>query len=122
MDPRAPFEIPQVIVYGDRPAHTAVASEGDRVVVAYEDPNTGGRPFVSLALSRTGGHTWDERFAASEGGSMAAERPVVAVRGPRVALAWVERNAPRELVGTDDPRTATAAVPNGVVARLGRFR
>ena len=121
MDPRAPFEVPQVVVYGDRPAATWVASEGDRVLVAYEDPNTGGRPFVSLAVSRTAGHTWEERFAASEG-SMSAERPVVALRGGRVALGWVERSAPRELATTDDARTATVALPSGVVVRVGRLR
>jgi hypothetical protein len=121
MDPRAAFEVPQVIVYGDRPAATWVASEGDRVIVAYEDPNTGGRPFISLALSRTGGHTWNERVAASEG-SMSAERPVVALRGPRLALGWVERTAPRELASTDDARTATAARPSGVVVRVGTLR
>lgn len=122
MDPRAAFEVPQVIVYGDRPAHTAVTSQGDRVVVAYEDPNTGGRPFVSLALSRTAGHTWEERFAASEGSSTAAERPVVVLRGDRLALGWVERSSPRELATTEDPRTATTALPTGVVVRVGRLR
>lgn len=121
MDPRAAFEPPRVIVYGDRPAATWVTSHNDLVLVAYEDPNTGGRPFVSLALSRSGGHTWDERFAASEG-SMSAERPVVALRGTRVALGWVERTAPRALTPTDDPRSATAPLPSGVVVRVGRLR
>jgi hypothetical protein len=121
MDPRAAFEPPQVIVYGDRPAATSVVSAGDLVLVAYEDPNTGGRPFVSLALSRTGGHTWAERFAASEG-SMSAERPLVRVRAREVALGWVERTAPRELTTTDDARSATTAFPTGVVVRTGRLR
>jgi hypothetical protein len=121
MDPRAAFEPPQVIVYGDRPSATSVASAGDRVLVAYEDPNTGGRPFVSIAVSRTAGHTWEERFAASSG-SMSAERPLVRVRGPQVALGWVERAAPRELATTDDPRHATLPYPTGVVVRVGRFR
>lgn len=122
MDPRAAFERPQVIVYGDRPAATSVSSRGDRVVVAYEDPNTGGRPFVSLALSRTAGHTWAERVPVT-GGSVAAERPVVALRGrDQVLLGWVERTAPRVLEGTDDPRAAVAALPSGVVVRVGRLR
>ncbi|WP_348246247.1 hypothetical protein, partial [Salmonella enterica] len=81
---RAAFEPPQVIVYGARPATTSVVSAGDLVLVAYEDPNTGGRPFISVAVSRTAGHTWAERFAASEG-SMSAERPLVRVRGDDVA-------------------------------------
>ncbi len=122
MDPRAGFERPQVVVYGDRPAATSVASIGDLVVVAYEDPNTGGRPFVSLALSHTGGHSFAERFAASERSSMSAERPVVALTRRRVALAWVERSAPRVIQGTDDPRSATNDAPNGVVVRVGQLR
>lgn len=126
MDPRAGFERPQVVVYGDRPAATSVASSGDLVVVAYEDPNTGGRPFVSLALSHTAGHSFAERFAASEG-SMSAERPVVAVAGrpsgpARLALGWVERVAPRSIEGTDDPRVVTTALPSGVVVRVGQLR
>ncbi len=122
MDPRAGFERPQAVVYGDRPAATSVASSGDLVVVAYEDPNTGGRPFVSLALSHTAGHSFAERFAASERSSMSAERPVVAVTSRRVALGWVERTAPRAIQGTDDPRSATAAQPSGVVVRVGQLR
>ncbi len=122
MDPRGPFERPQVIVYGDRPAATSVASAGDRVVVAYEDPNTGGRPFVSLALSRTAGHSWQERVPVSAS-NVAAERPVVALRGADgVVLGWVERSAPRELATTDDPRAAVAPLPSGVVVRVGRLR
>ena len=121
MDPRAAFEPPQVIVYGDRPATTSVVSAGDLVLVAYEDPNTGGRPFISVAVSRTAGHTWDERFPASEG-SMSAERPLVRVRGRDVALGWVERSAPRELVTTEDPRAATTPYPTGVVVRVGRLQ
>ncbi|MGZ8412218.1 MAG: sialidase family protein [Gemmatirosa sp.] len=121
MDPRAAFEVPQVIVYGERPATTSVVSAGDLVLVAYEDPNTGGRPFVSVAVSRTAGHTWEERFAASEG-SMSAERPLVRVRGGEVALGWVERSAPRELTTIEDPRAATTLYPTGVVVRVGRLR
>ncbi len=121
MDPRAGFERPQVVVYGDRPAATSVASEGDLVAVAYEDPNTGGRPFVSIALSHTAGHSFAERFAASAG-SMSAERPVLALADRRVALGWVERVAPRRIEAADDPRTATTALPSGVVVRVGRLR
>jgi hypothetical protein len=122
MDPRGPFERAQVIVYGERPAATSVASAGERVVVAYEDPNTGGRPFVSLALSRTAGHSWAERVPVSES-NVAAEHPVVALRGPdEVVLGWVERAAPRELATTDDPRAAVTALPSGMVVRVGRLR
>jgi hypothetical protein len=121
MDPRAPFEVPQVIVYGDRAAATSVASAGDLVLVAYEDPNTGGRPFVSVAVSRTGGHTWEERVPASEG-SMSAERPLVRLRGRDVVLGWVEKGVPPTIGTTDDPRTATLPFPSGVVVRVGQLR
>jgi hypothetical protein len=122
MDPRAAFEPPQVIVYGERPAATSVAAQGQRVVVAYEDPNTGGRPFVSLALSRTAGHAWAERVPVT-GSTVSAERPVVALRGGReLVLGWVERSAPRTLTGTDDPRVAVSPLPSGVVVRPGRLR
>jgi hypothetical protein len=122
MDPRGPFERPQVIVYGDRPAATSIGSAGDRVVVAYEDPNTGGRPFVSVALSRTAGHSWAERVPVSAR-NVAAERPVVALRGAdEVVLGWVERSAPRQLATTDDARAAVSPLPSGVVVRVGRLR
>jgi hypothetical protein len=110
-----------VIVYGDRPAATSVASAGDRAVVAYEDPNTGGRPFVSIALSRTAGHSWDDRVPVSAR-NVAAERPAVALRGDLVVVGWVERSAPRALATTDDARAAVTELPSGVVVRVGRLR
>ena len=121
MDPRAAFEPPQVVVYGERPAATSVASDGDLLVVAYEDPNTGGRPFVSLALSRTGGHTFDERFAVT-GRTVASVRPQVAVRGGRVAVGWVERPSPASLSALDDPSTAAGAGSGFLVVRVGTIR
>jgi len=54
---------------------------------------------------------------------VAAEHPVVALRGPdEVVLGWVERAAPRELATTDDPRAAVTALPSGMVVRVGRLR
>ncbi|MFL5577512.1 MAG: hypothetical protein ACJ79S_16270 [Gemmatimonadaceae bacterium] len=90
MDPRAPFEPPGVIVYGDRPAAAAVASLGDTLVVAYEDPNRE-RPQVELALSRSGGHVFDERHLDVSGSDVAARDPSAAVGpGGHVAVAWDE--------------------------------
>jgi hypothetical protein len=121
MDPRGPFEPPKVIIYGDRATAASVASAGDLVVVAYEDPNTGGRPFVSVALSRTAGHSFDERFAVSSGGA-SAERPRVVIRNGTIAVGWVERTSPRVLSPTDDPNRPDQGSGRIVVVRVGRLR
>jgi hypothetical protein len=121
MDPRVRFEPPLVVVYGDRPSAVGVASDGDVVAVAYEDPNTAGRPFVSLAVSRTAGHTIDDRLAVS-GRSMAAVRPAVAVHGRTLVVGWVERPSPRTLAGTDDLAQAAGAEAGSLVVRTGTLR
>lgn len=93
MDPRAPFEVPVAVVYGDRLGTVRVAAAGDVVAVAYDDPNSGARPAVALAVSRTGGHVFEERRLAGDG-TGTAEDPHVAVRGRAVAVGWSERPAP----------------------------
>lgn len=80
------FHGPVAIVYGDRPARTAVAVEGDVVVYAHEDPNSIRRR-VALAISTTAGHLIEHRLAASPP-SVGASAPLVAVRGTRIAVAW----------------------------------
>lgn len=90
MDPRAPFEPPAAIVYGERPVAAAVASRGDTVVVAYEDPNRP-RPQIELALSRTGGHLFEERHLDVSPDDVAARAPRVTLGdGGRVMVAWLE--------------------------------
>jgi hypothetical protein len=121
MDPRGPFERPQVIMYGDRPTLTSIASEGDLVVVAYEDPNTGGRPYVAVALSRTAGHSFDERFTGSST-SMGAERPQVALRGRTVVVGWVERTTPASFASSGTPEDIADAARRVVVVRTGHLR
>jgi len=79
---------PVPVVYGDRPSAAAVASRGDTVAVAFEEPN-GASPRVWLALSRSGGHIFEERFRVSPT-STEATRPGVALRDGRVAVAWYE--------------------------------
>jgi hypothetical protein len=79
---------PVPVVYGDRPSAAAVASRGDTVAVAFEEPN-GASPRVWLALSRSGGHIFEERFRVSPA-STEATRPGVALRDGRVAVAWFE--------------------------------
>jgi hypothetical protein len=86
MDRGALFHSPVPIVYGDRPSAASVASRGDTVVVAYEDPNSR-VPRLGLALSRTQGHIFEARVPASDEAGE-ARTPRVALRGGRIALAW----------------------------------
>lgn len=82
------FHSPVAIVYGERISGAAVASRGDTVAVAYENPNAA-TPQIWLALSKTAGHIFERRQAVSPGSSVASH-PVVVVRNGRVAVAWFE--------------------------------
>lgn len=79
------FHAPVAAVYGDRPVATNVAADGDVVAVVFEDPNADGA--IGLALSRTAGHMFEHREQVLRAHSRAA-RPMVAVRGRRLAIAW----------------------------------
>jgi hypothetical protein len=89
MDPRAAFESPMAIVYGEQLGAARVAAMGNLVAVAYEDPNSGARPRVGLAISRTAGHLFEDRLIAS-GASSIARDPHVLVRGRAVVEGWSE--------------------------------
>jgi hypothetical protein len=124
MAPAARFEPPVPVVYGERPAATAVASHGDTVAVAYEDPNS--RPTgIALALSLTAGHRFEYRSVGASGANVAAQRPGLALRGRTVAVSWVERG---QADGGDDDVAAEAGlgggppVPGIAVVRLGTLR
>ncbi|MDQ6612562.1 MAG: hypothetical protein M3Y64_09010 [Gemmatimonadota bacterium] len=90
MDPRSPFEPPVVIVYGDRRLGAArVATSGDVVAVAYEDPNAPlDRARVALAVSRSAGHVFEARMDANRSGS--AVDPYVQLRGRAAVVGWTE--------------------------------
>ena len=104
MDRGALFHAPVPILYGERPAETAVAAADSVVVVAFEDPNSK-RPQVALAVSRSWGHMFArERPRASSLESPAA-RPLIALRDSLVAVAW--RGPDRSLVA----RVGTLARP-----------
>ncbi len=83
------FHSPVPVVYGDKPAHVAVAARGDDLVVAYEDPN-GERSMVGLALSRTMGHIFEQRLVVSMP-DLPARDPLVVLRGDSVMVQWAER-------------------------------
>ena len=100
------FHSPVPIVYGERVSAAAVACNGDTVAVAYLDPNSA-RPQLWLALSRTTGHIFESRTEVSPSTEEAA-RPAVAVRGHRIAVAWIETS-----------REGGAAV---TVVRTGRWQ
>lgn len=89
MDPRSAFEPPTAIVYGEQLGSVRVAASGSVVAVAYEDPNSGARPRIGLAVSRTSGHLFEERLIAS-GTNVIARDPYVAARGRAVVLGWSE--------------------------------
>jgi hypothetical protein len=82
------FHAPVPIVYGDRASAASIATWGDTVAVAYEDPNAS-VPQVWLAISHTTGHIFEQRVGVSSASASAA-LPAVALRGSRVAVAWYE--------------------------------
>lgn len=86
MDPRAAFEPPVAVLYGERLGEARVASHGELVAVAYEDPNSRSRVITAVAISRTAGHLFEERLTAS--GGTTARDPHVAVRGKAVVVGW----------------------------------
>jgi hypothetical protein len=89
MDPRAAFEPPVPIVYGERLGEARVASDGDLVAVAYVDPNSGVRPRIALAVSRLAGHLFERRLTVNAGLNPAS-RPVVVARGTALVVGWEE--------------------------------
>jgi len=88
MDAGATFHAAVPIFYGDRLGHSSVAADGDVVAVAFEDPNSRA-PRIGLALSRTMGHIFEERLLPISDDNEIASRPLVAVRGRHLAVAWL---------------------------------
>jgi hypothetical protein len=96
MDSGRTFHSPVPIVFGDNPAFVAVASEGDRVAVAYDDPNSV-QAAVGIALSNTMGHIFKPGEIISSA-SERAKQPTVEVSGDRVRVWWNDYS--------DDPRVS----------------
>ena len=93
MDEGVTFHTPVAILYGDRLGRTSVSADGDIVVVGFEDPNSA-TPRVGLAISRTMGHIFEQRILPLSDDVGTATRPLTAVRGRRIAVAWEQRAAP----------------------------
>ncbi|HEX6574709.1 MAG TPA: hypothetical protein VF042_07020 [Gemmatimonadaceae bacterium] len=88
MDDGATFHSPVPIVFGRNPARVSVASNGDKVVVAFEDPNSL-QPIIGVALSKTMGHIFEARdVATSQNGH--ARQPAVRIKGDSIQLWWSE--------------------------------
>jgi hypothetical protein len=81
------FHAPVPIMYGERPAQTAVAAGDSVVVVAFEDPNSK-RPRVALAMSRTWGHIFARERPEASNGETPAVRPLIALRDSVIAVGW----------------------------------
>ena len=80
---------PVPVVYGERVVATAIAAEGDRVVVAYEEPN-GSRRRIDVAISETQGHSFDWHVPASRDVDV-ARTPDIALAGTELAVSWMAR-------------------------------
>jgi hypothetical protein len=83
------FHSPVPIMYGHRPAATAVAADDSVVVVAFEDPNSE-RARVALAFSRTWGHIFARERPAASSGEAPAQQPVAGVLVSLIAVGWLE--------------------------------
>jgi hypothetical protein len=80
---------PVAVIYGERLVVTAIAAEGDRVAVAYEEPN-GSRQQVNVSVSLTQGHIFERHSIASRSID-AASKPAVALAGPHIGVSWITR-------------------------------
>jgi hypothetical protein len=86
------FERPLAMVYGEKPVRVHLASRGDTVAVAYEDPNSDlGR--IALSMSFTGGHLFEQtaRIIPVSTSSQQASAPQVVRLGARqLWIGWTE--------------------------------
>ena len=81
--------LPVAVIYGERLVATAIAAEGDRVAVAYEEPNGTRQQVGRGAVADAGAHLRVARTASRE--IDAATRPAVALAGQRLAVSWMTR-------------------------------
>ncbi|HVX38411.1 MAG TPA: hypothetical protein VHB25_02465 [Gemmatimonadaceae bacterium] len=80
---------PVAVIYGERLVPTALAAEGMRVALAYEEPN-GARQRVDLALSNTQGHIFETHTTATREDDVGTD-PAVALAGRTLAVSWRAR-------------------------------
>lgn len=93
MTPHAAFDPPVAVLYGARLGAARVASDGDLVAVAYEDPNSRTRGRIGVAVSRTAGHLFETRQMVSMG-STESRDPYLVARGRAIVIGWSEVASP----------------------------
>jgi hypothetical protein len=96
MDTGRTFHSPVPIVFGDNAAWVSVSGAGDRVAVAYEDPNSL-KPSVGVAVSRSMGHIFKPGELVSSDNER-ARQPTVEVAGDTVRVWWSDHS--------EDPRVS----------------
>jgi hypothetical protein len=89
MSRHVPFDPPRSIVYGDHLGVSRVASTGDLVAVAYEDPNGGPRAGITMAVSRDAGHQFEDRLVVTSS-TLGGRDPYVVARGTAFVVGWSE--------------------------------
>ena len=80
---------PVAVIYGERLVPTAIAAEGDRIAVAYEEPN-GKRQQIDVAVSETQGHIFETHAVATRSVDVATT-PAIALNGKVIAVGWTAR-------------------------------
>ncbi len=91
MDSAVTFHATVPIVFGRNPSRVSIASLGQRVAVAYEDPNAQ-EPVIGVALSRTMGHLFEQRMQVTSSNGR-ARQPVVRLSNDSIRLWWSEYSA-----------------------------
>jgi hypothetical protein len=74
------------IVFGKNPAFVSVGAHGDRVAVAFEDPNSAA-PAIGISFSQDYGHTFAESQIISGQGEL-ARQPKVELESANVRVWW----------------------------------
>jgi hypothetical protein len=98
MDGGKTFHSPVPVIYGDNPAFVSVAAYGNRVAVAYDDPNSV-QATVGVGLSRTMGHIFEFREVVSSEGTR-AKQPTVELHGDTIRLWWSDYSADPRISAT----------------------
>lgn len=98
MDSGATFHAPVPIVFGRTPSRVSIAAHGDKVAVAYEDPNAR-QPMIGVALSKTMGHIFESRVQATPENGRAMQ-PIVRIDRDSVRLWWSEYSADSSVSAT----------------------
>jgi hypothetical protein len=91
MDSASTFHAAVPIVFGNTPSRVSIDSEGDRVAIAFEDPNSR-QPMVGVSLSATMGHIFERRMTVSSPNGR-ARQPVVRLAGDSIRVWWSEYSA-----------------------------